>query len=678
MSTYCKIGGIEMKRDVGVSWSYTAGTKHYELNLTVPHATAEAIFKKPLNQVTIEFMDINHSKRTIKNLSCVKKQKVDYFNTEIKIVDARFFLQYLKCFARYNMKRVVNKFEIVPDAPKAARDWWLYPDYTWLYWSVKNATPPSWDNQTPAKGTPYSTLDIADDICKQVFGDFYGGIKSSEKLINAAPDDLDFVGLPLKSVLDRLLNYAAANLGYFPDNKFYIFAKEDNYGWDKKLLKWQKEFRTNVELAELSYPDYSRLIPKTIKVFFRKEKEIIIEAGDGNTLTAFDWDLYPEVRNVTQIPRNMKIDGVFYRRGEYIEISKLINWLGLTEDLVRKRWRDPNPLMILYCNKKGYDPMLFPVQHPIEASLLSRIKADYRTLFQINPEWMSRVLTLKPIRASMVDWTSQTRQPSQVWTNYSGAYLIRVEAEYVKKRGGEWGFTRYDAPYSNTAEKIIKQTDNDFMQNINEADEIVSPFEVQIVNEKLGIIRFTPMRDLHLEVIEFFPGVLKNMPKVAIQKMPRFWSMCNLAEKYRIITVMSAIFATPNNEDQLYCVEVPTVNFGYNNASYPKPWEIISFKVNARENFEGKIIDQDLLTAVAHNEAKLMIRNLKSYLQGTLILAGNFKLELFGYAESITYSFDKGGIKTRLHIPAIPPPLELYSIMKKQERKIFSALEGED
>lgn len=674
--TYCKIGGVNILQDQVVEWRYTSGVAPNELRITVPRDDAKAIMRRRVNELTIEFTNPLGEKVEIKNLTAVELNVLDYFYSMVTIVDYRYFIQYLKWVGRYNMKRVVNEYEIVPNAPRAARDWWLYPEYTWLYHTVKDGTPPDWENQNPPRGTPYNTLELLDMMMSELFGELYGGIIESENFDTPALDDMEFIAEPVTSMMQLLMRYSRANIAYFHDNKFYVYCIDDNYGWDKKLFEWQKKFRTTDDLHELEYHKYYRMVPEIVRIYMRLEKEIVIEVGNKKASTVTDALIYPDARNVTIIPRNMKINGKYYKRGTYIEIEKLLEYLGITEEDVRWAWRTPWSLIAIYCKKKGYHLQTFYDEHPLIVQLLMKIKSDYRTLYQIDPGWMAKILTLKPVRAAMIDYVTGTRQPSMVWSNYSGAYMIRISAEYLKRKGKDWGFHRYNAPYNKTAETIIRETDEAVAAGLD-VEEKLSNWEVTVVNEKLGIIRFTPISDLHMEVIEYFPCILDNMPKTAIQKSPSFWEECNLNENHRAITVMTAIFSYPNSPEQLYYVDIPTNELGFTSAQFPEKWEFFTNRMNARQNYKGEIVNEEIVKNLAKAEAIKALRNVRDRIEGSVTLGGKFKIDHFGYCKEISYIFKQGGIETKIYIPPAPPPIELYSLLGKDAKKIFGHLEKE-
>jgi hypothetical protein len=675
------IGNTEVTDTSQVYWPYTAGTDTAQLQITLPNMFAEALYRRPIGGVDL-IIESGQDKIHVKGLSCIDIERDNYLKSTATIVDYRFFLRYLKWVGRYNMRRIVNKFELVPNAPEAAKNWWMFPDYTWLYWSVKGGTPPSWKDQEPAKGVPYTTLEISEIICNEIFGDLYGGVFESDKYDHAAPDNLEFMVEPVQGVLDRMLEYARAEIGFFPKlNKFYIFAIDDDYGWDKRLLELQEKFRTESDLSGVEVHEYKHLTPTQIKIISRKEREVVIEVGDKNieSLPAGEAQfIYPPVRNVTQITRNMTVNGKFYAKNTYCEISDMLTELGIKEAEVREKWRTPLVLYEIYAKKRGYAILTFAAEHPLEAQLLNNLKRDYRTLYRIDPAWISQVVSLKPVRSSYVDRVSQTRQQSHVFANYSFSYLLRLGAEYVKRKGVNWGEDVFHAPYGKSSQTIIKNADNEAPVESTAINSKISNWEVSVVSEELGVIKFSPIPDLEAQVVEYFPSILDNMPKLAIQRAPLEWTLCRLNQRHRIITVLSAIFAYPNDFNQFHVttLNVEDLELGYPEGDYPKPWEFFSPRINARVDYTGNLVNRELIEILAKAEAIKALRRVRPRLEGSVKLAGYYRIPLFGYCKEIRYSCDRGGIKTQVTIPPSPPEVELYSLLGQSAKKIFFELEA--
>jgi hypothetical protein len=675
---YISINDVFLTEGTSLAWSYTSGVQHFEISIPLPKEDAEQLWKVAPYGITIKMYDIYSQTRIIKNLSVVDIEKDNYHKSSVRIADPRFFSQYLRWVGRYNVKSIVNDYEIIAAGPRVARDWWLYPNYVWKFWSVKNGQAPNWDNQRPPLGEPYTTLELADMIMRDIYGtELYGGIKKSEHYLQAAPDDLEFVTQPVQSVLQQLLNYAYADVCFDTDNKLYIYCVEDNYSQDTKLLKWQNNYRTEADLASLEIHRYSKQMPKEVRVFFIKEQEIVIDINTDKTQTvqADKMLLYPDTRNVTRLPRNTEIKGVYYKRGTYVQMDDLLEHLGLTDEEVCSGWRNPNTLLSIYCKKNGYNVDTFPVAHPMLYRLISQIKYDYRVLYQINPEWMAKIVSLQAVRAAIVDFVTGTRQPSLVWAIYSGALKVRIPATEAKDKKYDWGFDRDNFNGAST-ESVIEATDKDINANID-VEEKVSDFEVNIENAKLGVIRFTPITDAQTEQLEKFPSKLLNRPTQNIESSGDMWVNCKLSESHRLATVLTAIFAYPNDKDSMYYVDVPVEDIGLTPGEYPKRYEYRSTRMNARFDFKGNIVDEALIGALAKGEAIKALRFLKDRIEGELKMPGNFRLEFFGYTRAITYSYE-GGIKTKVSIPQVPPPIELYSLLGKSAKKIFNEIEPDN
>ena len=101
-------------------------------------------------------------------------------------------------------------------------------------------------------------------------------------------------------------------------------------------------------------------------------------------------------------------------------------------------------------------------------------------------------------------------------------------------------------------------------------------------------------------------------------------------------------------------------------------------KLTARYDFEDKLVDAKIIREYARSEARRLLRPISDRLMGTVTLGEKRDIKLFGRCQSITYSFQQGGIKTCVTMKPAMPRRELYSLTSKYRRKIYGQLQDTD
>ena len=183
------------------------------------------------------------------------------------------------------------------------------------------------------------------------------------------------------------------------------------------------------------------------------------------------------------------------------------------------------------------------VINPERARLLAALRTHYRQTYRILPQWRDKIRALIPNRAAILDYETGTRAPASVFTSYvtkfsqlgyaaitRGAIALNTEFD-----GGDLGDLDAEGRAKN-----------------------VAPFEVEIVDNDMGIFRVSPKVDqtglAETYVIGSTEGGL--LPTALKRNALLLWNTIYMDPAFKMSVVMTAIQDVPNNTGRLHMEEV--------------------------------------------------------------------------------------------------------------------------
>ncbi len=259
-----------------------------------------------------------------------------------------------------------------------------------------------------------------------------------------------------------------------------------------------------------------------------------------------------------------------YVQGTYVEIEDLMAAFGpppiggapLTLSILRKA-----ALPFLDLTNALFtpdDPLAF-----LWTARINSLQEHYRTTFQIPKVWMDRILNLEANLLTIVNPATGTGAPAMVWSDY--AYLrdspLLVQDLGIPGEGATYalnvkGYPREGAIMNGTWG--IRQID----------PQSICPGKVSVVDQAQGIIRIDYVTSPLRYFARVLPGII--VPNVVYDKRragqfgnraPVFWNAISPSSKvpalngrYRMAVKMTATPAAPNDESQLFSIEVPAGN----------------------------------------------------------------------------------------------------------------------
>jgi len=665
-------------------WGLKGGVNPFETTIEVPDYIADSVWNKRnkglKGLLTLTFNNntdnlqiqglalvIKHRSRKQKGLS----RKKEGMST-LTLADRRFYWQKRTWTGRYNQLKIVNDKNMIDGIPKAALDYFTYNVKAYKTWSIQRIEVKNKKGKLIEQYKPWGVVDLIDMIIKTIDPKAYIGIKDPRKMLrNVTPNSLNFEGMPVTQVLEQLLYYARGNIGITRNGKIFIYPIED----EKQLRRIWKTYE-DLSLDGIIYNvDWSQFRPRYVTSFFKKEQEVLFDYSDFTRDRTFaEWFnpnrkleklnvKTPYIENVVQIPRNMTIEGKSFESGEYIPLRFFLRGLTgpggyIAEWDIRQGWFVDYVIFHYMQKVKCLTPDLW---HHYKTDLedISTVKTHYRRTFQVHPAWNEQILDIKPVTSKMVDYTIGNRVPSFINTQYLQSVTMRYGAKYVKPNT-TYAFNVNEAPIGADADIVL-----DILPTS-------APILLVPVNPELGIYQFKVFRDKHNQIFSYTPSMVEEpIPPGFLEGKGTGWEKVALAEDFRFISRLSAIFATPNNGNQFVKVRV-----AFKNQHYPE-WDIFIHNVNARYDYQGRLDNPEFLKAMSAAQLEKVKYELRNRWVGKASFAGIKKSwVLSGSIDSIIYDLSGGAAKTSISCPIKPPPKDIYNLIPPEiRRKIYGEID---
>jgi hypothetical protein len=176
-------------------------------------------------------------------------------------------------------------------------------------------------------------------------------------------------------------------------------------------------------------------------------------------------------------------------------------------------------------------------QHdPQRAKVLAAIRTHFRQTYQIKSVWMDKIRAIQNNRVGVLDIENGVRAPAAVFTQYLA-------------KSTQLG-------YSPKARAGTTTRNDDWAEDISEKD--ISPFEVQIIDSDMGIIRIAPKLDQTGLTETYVIGDTKNglLPSADLEDAAVFWNQVHLAKEFKLAIILTASQESPNSFQRLHRQEV--------------------------------------------------------------------------------------------------------------------------
>lgn len=226
---------------------------------------------------------------------------------------------------------------------------------------------------------------------------------------------------------------------------------------------------------------------------------------------------------------------------------------------------------------------LIPVATPnpdLWASRVATIIEHYRRTFQIPYQWVDNSLSIRAVRWTTIDVELGTRAPSPVWVDYS---YVRNSPALLDIGAGDDSEITYAVNvfgYPRTG-AVLPGVDADFeIRAIDGESKCLA--RAELIEEDLGIIRIEFLRTPGMHFAQALPGTiigsrnatvdLRNI-NINVRAASIFFNgaisgqpLPKLNGDWKMATILTLVPASPNDESQLFAIEVNAQNTELNDA----------------------------------------------------------------------------------------------------------------
>ncbi len=317
--------------------------------------------------------------------------------------------------------------------------------------------------------------------------------------------------------------------------------------------------------------DYSRMRPSAVRVWFTIEAEVRFDFTQiilGSTVPA------KFARSMTNV-----IEQPDFKLGDGEESTAQGTFLDILEWIIAIRAKPKKGGPLVRLNFRLLNQILLPGMGPHSALLnagkqaltaldanwdsrVNRAMRDYRSLFQLNREWVDRIRVLKAELVSTINRQTGQRGKSPAFSDYcivpSQKAILRAAA-----RPGRWFWGYNVTSYPGLGEPLMT------LQGKN-ASNVPAPADVSVVDGEQGVIRVSYQTDPYGNQDKVIPGKVRNLPVRTVDPtdikngVPIAWNAASadfskqpqLSQLYQLATVLTCTPTSPNNKRRLYSVLV--------------------------------------------------------------------------------------------------------------------------
>ncbi len=724
-----KLGGVQITCPEGFIWRFISGLSPYMTFYVDLDDTINDIYDAAggaLQDLAISFeykiymlstSGIAYFEGTIPNLFVLERRiEKRQGLSSLLISDARFYLKNIQYPSRFNLKRKIPRNKVLEDLARKLKDVYSLP--TWAYYP-----------ETLNNGVPWTALEIADEMLKSYLNFYEGEIEIVKPLPGQTdnkgpqPDDQDIIGIQVKDVIESNLLRARRNLGFFPDGKFYIYDLDDddftrylalggltleekekhinptsgalflNSLWKQRAYKANigfykeyeilAEFNTNFDTSE---QEEAYLSEDTVIVDAHEDGEEIKDAPDTfgypKTPPVFEKQpskvkLHTTMINVAPAPFRMTIQGKEIAAGTYLPIKFYLEEWNIDEQLILDKWFGHYwkwDILIeeFKTSKIATDLIMSTPEYRAKVNLVLN---HWSQTFQIDPNYMKSVESLRASRTMVIDSVSGTILPSVAWTNYTVFPAVYPPIDFCEEFGIDtselkMGEPIIHAPMDENITTVIKNQTSDYTINLVPGQ------------EKAGIINISPMADVHGVNYQMVhrDAIADTLPKVPKSTGAIPFMKTKLNPNWRLVVLLSATFLVPNNRKQVHWETIKASERGEKGNSFVA-YEKISRAIVARHEIDTDDEDDVILSvtkepsnkkaieAIAKSEAMVYYHQLSDRIDGHETYNGIYPIPLFANIGAISYNFGIEGVTTHISAEQIPPVKDTLDNLPKDLRR---------
>jgi hypothetical protein len=482
--------------------------------------------------------------------------------------------------------------------------------------------------------------------------------------------------------LQNLLSKGRLELSIDRKGQVYVFSIDYWNKTDFDTLFDLQKFR-KVSGSRMYYQDRSRVRPKNINVSFEKKTETWVCNSESDS-ALWEGDKTPlplsenlpiwsseDIRmrrvvgceNVISIPYPVTIDGREYKTGEYVQMWKYLEAVGITDAEVRTMWFS-NALVMIYASRLDIaEGLVSEKNHQVAANVVGAIKAHYRQVFRIDPYIMDQIESWDARRCGVVDTYSHFSPPSPLFSDYT--IIPHARNPLVAKRSAGWQSETY----------VWKTNIRDPYRTRATAGTIA------VVNQPLGIFRTAYPSTVFSALKDIVPFGLQspltrtvNQANGSIGVGPFLPQSLVIDSDFTLNTIISVIWATdPITKAYYGGLKYYTEFFDFTgqggkgpDINYQSRMEYARFAVKELDdtgklkNSNGDPVNLGIINSIAKTEAAKIAHQYRDFPFGGCTLAGFVDFPVQANLSEVRFSFvpGHGGTTTFGFKPVVGPTNE--------------------
>lgn len=732
------LGGVPLLASSPIKWRMTEGVRPATGVFDVSPGGATALIAQGQNPLDLVITHSFGRQETFKGLYVINSVPGDNpFINRVQVVDQRFWWTYPHIGPmRFNIRRTIGYLR---------RSQWnslrLDPITEKVWFAKYSLYPPNADQGKPWKA-------------KQIITEVWGGSQSKSK--DGLRDKLAKSGIeigklnidphfkqPLQNMkvedltvdddghvaIGRVLSLIpGATVTVDADGEARVYSKADGFDEDQ-VSRLGPEIEGGGHVMKVMN---SLIRPREVHVLFTIESEVrfdfletqgnqntVVEGGNINKREADN--VLPNPDAFVDIKGERITQGVWKTLNEFLSVWT--DTIGNVPPPTLDQWHSLLQKAFLPENDLWAAMLISGINDAASGSIfqnwsarISAIQTHYRRTFRINPNWMDRILAIKPFLISTVDPTSGTRAPAVAFSDYAYKPTIKALLQHSKlsqKLPYAWNVSGYPS-----GPPLGGQTVNSVT-----TDDRPSPSSVRVLDPDQGIITSSVKVDPFNEREIYFPSKLENTPTPDLRKQKfipiSFDSIARgkrpkLAESAKIAFFLTAVPAAPNDSRQLYRVKVKPGNIkailpqsaqsGLEDAKGPiqevrvgagletakvkwddsKAMEIEKiFGVRkGKPNLKDLVLNDKpqasvtdgaaSLRVIAHAVAAQVYSGIMDRVQGDKTGRMTSAAEMHGNMSSLQHTMGTDGVATTsVELPEAPAPMPIEAFLPESVRKIL-------
>lgn len=689
------IGGIPIPAQ-SFDWSFVPGPIPFKRQITVTNELADRI-RDLSNPTTISVRvegrvgdrEANYSDK-YESIWIVEERKPDPYHSTFEIADRRVRWEGRRWTWSANITWRENAFgdgrqSMDVREPGILREQWdRFQEFRYLPWSKKKQEAAAQEGGSDGSDAdrPWTALELLVWCLYDINGKMPAVIAKDNEVIQ---ENLSWRESPVQQVISELCTLARVQIGVYSSGEIYVYPIEE-------LVDANQYLPSRPPLANSPIPyfqDKSRIRPESCRIHFEQLREVAIIGENDEPGTSLPDSPMPPRRlpgrltqqdfqrgravvayNVVQIPRDVEIDGILYKRNQWVPMKTYLRGIGLDEEVVRR----------------GYFSNLLAFDHAVRAAgrgvsdppdfqrLMEAIavKRCYRRYWQIDPYWVRRWESWQASRASIVDPVTRYALPSPVWADM--AFVPTVFPPAAGRNKGLW------------KKKVWNYRVDDEDPN---RENSAQPGTLAVVDSQLGIVQAVVPVDPDNVIEQIIPSYIENPPEYSPAAGDILWNDAYLSETHVFDAVVSVTPATgifePERKERerpsdkrYFTVEIP----GEEGSKGPvHEWlmseEVARFSTPLGEEVaEGGLpetpVNLAILVATAQAQASIVAHSYRDRWSGYAVFPGvdKSKLTLFGACRSIRVSFNTAqGLRTTYDMTEPPATPQLTQLLPPAVRQ---------